>query len=92
MGYMGILFSYTQSHLPSTLGGLYSSGMSPGLPFRQLFAASFPGSHLSVWPSGLNGTFAYRWLAGDEGMEKKREITIVGYVATPIGIHSFIPS
>ena len=31
------------------------------------------------------------WLSGDEGMEKKMETTIMGYIGTTIRIHSFIP-
>ena len=32
------------------------------------------------------------WLAGDEGMEKRTETTIMGYIGITIRIHSFIPS
>ena len=32
------------------------------------------------------------WLAGNEGLEKNMEITIVGYIWTTIRIHSFISS
>ena len=35
--------------------------------------------------------FTYLWLAGNEGMEKKMETTIMGYVGTSIRIQSFIP-
>ena len=34
----------------------------------------------------------YPWLAGNEGMEKKMETTIMGYTAVTTRIHSFIPS
>ena len=32
------------------------------------------------------------WLAGNEGMKKNMETTIMGYVGTTIRIHSFIHS
>ena len=32
------------------------------------------------------------WLAGNEGMEKKTETTILGYIGSSVRIHSFIPS
>ena len=32
------------------------------------------------------------WLAGNEGMQKILETTIMGYMGTTIRIHSFIPS
>ena len=32
------------------------------------------------------------WLAGNRGMEKKMETTIMGYKGTTKRIHSFIPS
>ena len=42
-------------------------------------------STLAEAPAGL-------WLPGNEGMEKKMEITIMGYMGTTIRIHYFIPS
>ena len=32
------------------------------------------------------------WLAGNEGVEKNMETTIMGYLGTTTRIHSFIPS
>ena len=32
----------------------------------------------------------FLWLAGNEGMEKKMETTIMGYIGTTIRIHSFL--
>ena len=34
----------------------------------------------------------YPWLAGNEGMEKKMETIIMGYIGITTRIHSFIPS
>ena len=34
----------------------------------------------------------YLRLAGNEGMEKKMETTILGYIGTTLRMHSFIPS
>ena len=34
----------------------------------------------------------YLWLAGNEGMDKKMETSIMGHIGTTIGILSFIPS
>ena len=36
--------------------------------------------------------FTYLWSAGNGGMEKEIETTIMGYIRTTIRIHSFIPS
>ena len=36
--------------------------------------------------------FTGLWFAGNEGMEKKMEATIIGYVGTTIRIHFFIQS
>ena len=45
------------------------------------------------WGMGLpKPTLSYLWLARNEGMEKKVETTIMGYIGTTIAIHSmFIP-
>ena len=40
----------------------------------------------------IHGPYSYIWLAGNEGMEKKVETFITGYIGTTIRIHSFIPS
>ena len=32
------------------------------------------------------------WSAGNEGMERKMQLTIMGYIGPTIRIHSFIPS
>ena len=42
------------------------------------------------WDMGVYG--GYLWLAGNEGIEKQMETTIMGYIGTTIRIHSFIPS
>ena len=34
----------------------------------------------------------YLWLAGNEGVEKTFEATIIGYIGTTTRIHSFSPS
>ena len=31
------------------------------------------------------------WLAGNQGLDKKMETTIMGYIGISIRIHSFIP-
>ena len=49
-------------------------------------------SRLLAWPleycRGLTGV----WLAGNEGVEKKMEIAIMGFIGTTIRLNSFIPS
>ena len=32
------------------------------------------------------------WLAGNEGVANNMETTIMGYIGTPVRIHSFTPS
>ena len=42
------------------------------------------------WKLGVYS--GYLCSAGNEGMEKKMDTTIMGYVGTTLRIHSFIPS
>ena len=41
---------------------------------------------------GLPPLLSYLWVAGNEGMDKTMETTMMGYIKTTIRIHSFIPS
>ena len=34
---------------------------------------------------------SYLWLAGNEGLQKGMEATIVGYIGATVRIHSFTP-
>ena len=56
-----------------------------GLVFRVWLEAT----KFELWPKApISGL----WLAGNERLEKTMKTTVVGYIGTTIGIHSFIPS
>ena len=40
------------------------------------------------WKLGVCRGITYLWLAGNEGMEKKMETTVLDYIANTIRIHS----
>ena len=61
---------------------------------RMFFANRQPDSQsvLLRHPRGqMGGELTYLWLAGNEGIDKKMETTIIGHLGTTVRIHPFIP-
>ena len=60
--------------------------------YSRSFFLPAAGEHMLGSESFSNWLSSHLELAGNEGMEKRMQTTIVGHIGTTIRIHSFIPS
>ena len=68
----------------------YKSCLLGSTPNNPLFPKE--GAAVCAESDWLLGIIPGLWLAWNEGMDKKMDITIMGYIGITVRIHFFIPS